>query len=361
MNRRFFLRIFFAFAIFAMAEAKSGERWIVVTSIFYPTKALQQLAEMPGWELVVVADKKTPKDWQLDNCHFLSVEKQRQLGYEIIDILPWNHYCRKNIGYLYAISQGATVIYETDDDNLIDNIPSPEELQEYCEIHCDESSTANIYAYFGQPTLWPRGFPLENIHASGSFWVTNQKEPLKIGVIQGLVNKDPDVDAIYRLTQGKEVYFAKKPPCSLPKGLFCPYNTQNTTFAYDAFWSLYIPVTTAFRVCDIWRGYIGQRLLWDIQHTVCFTSATAIQERNAHNYFMDFCDELQLYLQAGELVRFLKKWDTNETEIAERYRRLVEALIEKKFLPSNEIKFLQAWLRDLTRVGYRFPKSVETY
>ena len=40
------------------------DRWIVVTSIFNPTKDIKSLASIPGWKLVVVADKKTPKDWR---------------------------------------------------------------------------------------------------------------------------------------------------------------------------------------------------------------------------------------------------------------------------------------------------------
>ncbi|ETN70754.1 hypothetical protein NECAME_14556 [Necator americanus] len=37
--------------------------------------------------------------------------------YRIMGSLPYNSYARKNIGYLYAISNGAEWIYDTDDDN----------------------------------------------------------------------------------------------------------------------------------------------------------------------------------------------------------------------------------------------------
>ena len=33
--------------------------------------------------------------------------------------LPWHSFGRKNVGYIYAISQGAEVIFDFDDDNLI--------------------------------------------------------------------------------------------------------------------------------------------------------------------------------------------------------------------------------------------------
>ena len=33
-------------------------------------------------------------------------------------LIPWNHFGRKNVGFLYAIAHGAHVIYDTDDDNI---------------------------------------------------------------------------------------------------------------------------------------------------------------------------------------------------------------------------------------------------
>ena len=36
-----------------------------------------------------------------------------------VDHLPWNHFGRKNIGYLYAISMGAKTIFDFDDDNML--------------------------------------------------------------------------------------------------------------------------------------------------------------------------------------------------------------------------------------------------
>ena len=36
------------------------DKWIVVTTIQAPTPAMKALAEIPGWKMVVVGDKKTP-------------------------------------------------------------------------------------------------------------------------------------------------------------------------------------------------------------------------------------------------------------------------------------------------------------
>src|SRR5690348_250734 len=119
--------LFFLWALLpAFIFCQDAENWIVVTTIQYPTEALKKLARLSDWQLLVIGDKKTPKDWYLDEkCIYLSPEEQEKLPYELVKHLPWNHYSRKNIGYLYAIEHGARLIYETDDDNyVIDQIPS---------------------------------------------------------------------------------------------------------------------------------------------------------------------------------------------------------------------------------------------
>src|SRR4051812_3684016 len=93
-------------------------KFIIITSIFEPTEAVKKYANKEGWQLVVVGDKKSPGAWSYPNVTYLSAEDQIGLGYAMTDTLPWNHYCRKMIGYIYAVSKGADVIMDTDDDNI---------------------------------------------------------------------------------------------------------------------------------------------------------------------------------------------------------------------------------------------------
>jgi hypothetical protein len=90
-----------------------------ITSIDRVNYRGNQKPKIEGWKVVIVGDKKTPSDWNYTNCVYLSIEKQKNLGYRIHDLVPYGHYGRKNFGYLYAIQHGARVIYETDDDNML--------------------------------------------------------------------------------------------------------------------------------------------------------------------------------------------------------------------------------------------------
>lgn len=338
----------FSCALFATNNA---EKWIVITTIQYPTEQVRELAKIPGWRVVVVGDKKTPKDWALENCDYLSPEKQQSLGYEISNLMPWNHYSRKNVGYLYAIENGATIIYDTDDDNKPIAGLNPCAIDSTLSSLITSENCVNVYSYFGQPEVWPRGLPLQKIATSKSFQIASPTV-CKIGIEQGVVNESPDVDAIFRLTQDKVIDFTQQPPCFLPEGIFCPFNSQNTYIHKDSFYTLYIPSTVSMRVSDIWRGYIAQKLIWKFGYKLAFSGPSAIQHRNEHNLFHDYVLEQDLYLKAQPLLDFLSKWDdTQATEAFQLMRMLFGDLTEQKFFQEKELTLLEAWLRDLKRVG----------
>jgi hypothetical protein len=345
---RYLLIILLATDFFSIAS----DKWIVITTINYPTTAIKKLAAMKDWQLLVVADKKTPADWHLDNCIFLSPQNQQELPYKIIAHLPWNHYARKNVGYLYAIAHGAKIIYETDDDNeyLSDSI---ETLPESMQLDCcyTKNHIANVYAHFGQQSVWPRGFPLTAITRSSVPTLT--RNMLQITIQQGLVNYDPDVDAIYRLTHDKPIYFSEHAPLALNKGVFCPFNSQNTLFHYNAFWALLMPISVAMRVTDIWRSYWTQRIMWEHNQHLCFTKATALQYRNAHNLLDDFAQEQDLYLKTESLIHCLLSWQPTNTHIFTQMTEIIQLLAQNNFVGQTDVALMAAWIGDLKSIGYK--------
>merc|ERR1719231_14153 len=109
-------------------DRKNCSKWIVVTTIFQPSPATRKLGEMTkrGWCYVVVADKNGPPEYDdVEGVIYLTVEKQRAMHFQIMDHVPWKHFGRKNVGYLYAIAHGAKAIYDTDDDNRLINFDIP--------------------------------------------------------------------------------------------------------------------------------------------------------------------------------------------------------------------------------------------
>jgi len=348
-----------------LPDKDKNDKWIVITSIFAPTEDIKKLAKIEGWRLVVVADTKTPKDWNLPGVVFLSLEKQNELGLEVSEHIGFKTYARKNMGYLYSIMHGARYIYDTDDDNH----PYDGKIKfdtddvdvEHLVYHSDRTYY-NIMAHFGQSTLWPRGYPLNRISDSAirTYKKCKGTRPL---VQQGVVDGDPDLDAIQRLTRkDADVKFdvkfdPKAPDVVLPSGSYTSYNCQNTISSYDAFFSMFLPVKVTLRVTDIWRAYFAQRLLWDIGGHLKYHTATAYQDRSPHDFLKDFIDELDLYNYAGRIVDKLRSWKpADETvPVQERLFQIYKEMYKLGILQGEEVLAVRAWIRDLVRLGYKWP------
>ncbi|XP_055898617.1 uncharacterized protein LOC106077066 [Biomphalaria glabrata] len=342
------------------------EKWIVVTSIHPPTDDVKYLAQLPGWRVVVVGDVKSPANWSFLNCDFLSIEKQQLLNFKITGSLPYKSYARKDIGYLYAILNGAKYIYETDDDNRPSgNLEGFIYTPETPGLMYAGKKLFNPYQHFGQSTLWPRGYPLSKIGAanSRSYWLSNSWTSPTIQ--QGTVNGDPDVDAIFRLTRKSitsplnVTFDSHAPPVLVPQGVFSPFNSQNTLFHERAFWALLIPTGTTFRMCDIWRGYWAQRLMWEIGDRLAFFPPNAHQNRSAHSYMEDAEDEKDMYFQTDTLIDFLTYWTCpSSMTFFQCVLKLTTDMVVKHFWKSEEIELTSRWLEDLLELGYPEPKRV---
>ena len=117
-------------------------------------------------------------------------------GSHVLTSAP-NHCRRKNLGYLWAIQHGAEELYETDDDNEPVNNMLPNLDDGFYVYNGTGRRVANPYAYFGFPSIWPRGYPLDQIRPEAQMERFSRvaAKPL---ILQGLADKDPDVDAIFR-------------------------------------------------------------------------------------------------------------------------------------------------------------------
>jgi len=95
---------------------------LVITSIAKAdNRVLQTFAKdcpQHDVEFIVIGDKPSPLNFNLEGCNFYGLEAQRNLDFSFAKLVPERHYSRKNIGYLQAIKNGAEIIIETDDDNF---------------------------------------------------------------------------------------------------------------------------------------------------------------------------------------------------------------------------------------------------
>ena len=124
---------------------------------------------------------------------------------------------------------------------------------------------------FRESRIWPPGaFLLRLINDSfrkRALW--RRLDEHQCAIQQFLMDENPDVDAVFRLTNEGKEYF-KGEDVVLESGTWCPFNSQNTLWFPAAFPYLYLPCTATFRMTDIWRSFVAQICLYSAGGKVAF-------------------------------------------------------------------------------------------
>ena len=312
-----------------------------------------RFGEKFGIPLIAVGDRKSPNCTWPKGSEFLSLEHQKSMEFRLAELLPFDHYSRKNLGYLEAITRGATVLFDTDDDNA--PLPHWRPRSVHAEVRqVHHNGWVNVYQWFSSGFIWPRGFPLEHLRE----YQRTKAHARSDGVVecpvqQGLANGSPDVDAVWRLTLDREFNFEEAKSVWLAPGAWCPFNSQSTWWFPKAFPLLYLPSFVSFRATDIWRSFVAQRCLWELGYGIAFHGPESLQQRNAHNLLRDFEEEIPAYLNNSRIVTILEKIQlSGKTEaIAHNMHSCYEALASAGVLPGKEIPLVEAWIEDCESVG----------
>lgn len=317
-----------------------NKKCIVLTTINKPSQQiLSYIEKYSDWDLIIVGDNKTPDSkFENINCIYLSISKQNEIFPQLSELIPKNSYARKNLGYAYAFINNYDIVYDTDDDNFSE-ITDDHERYNTKEVSSN-NNFVNIYKLYTDKKVWPRGLPLR--HIDSEIFINDTKYICP--VIQGLVDGDPDVDAIFRLTNSLESEkFTKFNPantetCSLKPYTFCPFNTQNTYWTRkELFHLMYLPSTVSMRFTDILRGYIVEHQLWRRSLNIKFTNSTAIQTRNEHNIVKDLNDEIEMFQYTESIIEWLIQ--NKNIDVIKIY----EWLVSKNIVSQLELDILKEW------------------
>lgn len=333
---------------------------LLVTSIHAPNAAMRELAAgcvKHDWDFIIVGDSTSPSDFKLEGCRFLSLESQQESSFTLAEICPERSYTRKNLGYLEAIRAGAEVIVETDDDN------HPQEsfwIPRNRAVNCravEANGWVNAYRYFTSDFIYPRGLPLR--YSRDEPPDPKESSIAVCPIQQGLADHDPDVDAVYRMLFPLPFQFDTNiPPVILKAAAWCPFNSQNTTFFEEAFPLLYLPAHCSFRMTDIWRSFVAQRVLHEIGHGVLFHGPTVWQERNEHDLDRDFADEIPGYLYNSRIRESLLEISFGSSASTRlMMERCYERLMRSGWVGVGEESLLTAWFNDLDVFGSRTPSK----
>lgn len=287
----------------------------------------------------------------------------------------------KNAGYLYAISRGATAIWDFDDDHMLKywikdaaprGAPSLDDaatLQENILAVRPRDHlwpTYNPYPQLGAPALlsWPRGLPLDDIrkdHCSNAKVEPVTANSKSIGVLQSLSDYRPDVDDVFGSLVSTPFYFHQTQetrPLVVPKGVLSPYNSQSTLHFQPAFWALYLPVTVDPQIRDIWRSYIAQRLFWDAGLTVGFLRRPIVIHRSDGDAFKglgNYTTTMVASSRTQHLVEYLMNWKSAHKLLSQRAEQLWSDLHQEGYVGYQDVAMVKKWLQQLAKINYTFP------
>jgi hypothetical protein len=298
----------------------STENYIVTTTIFKPSKALDLFSKIDGWKLIVVGDLKTPHDLyhKYKNIIYLTPSDQIKIDKNLSNLIGWNCVQRRNFGYIYAYKQGAKFVATVDDDNIpYDFWADSFKLDKKIKIkkyYTNRKVFDPISIFKFKQQIWHRGYPLQELEIKEVLKIRFKNE--KFDVQANLWNKNPDIDAINRMN-------IKKPNFTFPvkqayaSNKISPFNSQNTILNRECIKNYFL-FPFVGRMDDIWASYYVQSLGFK----VFYDKPTVYQDRNAHSIYQDFILEDLGYKNNMNLINSLLK---NPNKI-------------KNFLPERSLK-----------------------
>ncbi len=273
---------------------------IVTTTINPPTKAIEALQAMKDWELVVVGDKKTPKDYRLDRGIYVPPEEQEKYDPALSDAIGWNCIQRRNFAFLWAKDMKADIVALVDDDN-IPYAGWGENLLVGKEVEVDYYET-DLPAFdpigaTNHRNLWHRGFPFQLVVKRDYSKKTRKK--VRVDIQADFWDGDPDIDAICRIEHAPECKFDSK-YFPLASNKIGPFDSQNT-FIRPEVLNDYFQFPFVGRMDDIWPGYYVQARGFK----VVYNKASVYQDRNVQDLTVNMRNEYIGYENNLKLVQDL--------------------------------------------------------
>lgn len=265
-----------------------NKKIIVSTSINPPTKAIMKFDNLKDWTLIVVGDKKTPKNYKLKNGIYLSPSDQEAIDKKLSNVLGWNCIERRNMGLVYAKKINAKVVALVDDDNIPykdwgNNILIGKKTK--AKFYKTSEPVFDPIYQTNYKNLWHRGFPIDRLDKRENLNYTIND--VKVDVQADFWNGDPDIDAVARIMQRKFNCRFKNKFFPFYSNKISPFNSQNT-FLDARLLKYYFLFPDQGRMHDIWASYYLQ---YKKKINIIYSKPSVFQDRNKHDLSIDLKNE----------------------------------------------------------------------
>lgn len=319
---------------------------------------------------LVIADKKTPTSAkkycsQIENKFnikviYLDVQDQdkffKKNFKQLYSLFPYNDAHRRLLGLIYINKFKPKRVIFIDDDNFVSNDV------DFLKGHMIVGSTVSGKSVFNKSKwpniyskvvtekkipIFPRGFPW--IYRNDESFKFNLRNVQNKKVIAncGFILGDPDIDAVSRLFWKIKVKNIKsKKNILIHKGMFCPFNDQNTCIDGDSSLMYYKPIS-AGRNSDIWTSYLYNKISEIHNSIISYGQPHLTQIRNIHDYWKDFDLEKQHNISTDYFVKLLMDVECKPGK--NYYSTFVNLLNKLAFNTSKKINKINLSIDDKNR------------
>jgi len=343
-------------------------RAVITTTIYRPTNLLDWAHHMRTEDIMIVSgDEKTPHDEVREILDFISDADGVETSYVVETdtrtsrAVPMHSIQRRNVAVLEAVRLGADMITTVDTDNFpladhrrnvgFGHLDSIEELLTkpwQGDLIGSSSGWANAGEWCDPPVLhrgWPLGIPSDPVPHSHSL------DDIRIGVHASLWLGDPDITALERLLDDPTVTGVPDDCVALEPGVWCPFNSQATTFRRELF-----PLLNVWpgvdRMDDIWPSYVARHIMDHLDYLVAYGAPNVRQERHEHDVVTDLENEIIGYRHTGALLEEIVSTDLGGIyDALDALEEVLETLRASRRLadviPPVTRDFWTAWVADL--------------
>jgi hypothetical protein len=278
-----------------------------------------------------------------------------------------SYLARKNIAFLLAVHQGATNILELECGTTIE-ASHLSTMMDTATAYTFLNTSINPMAYFGQPSIWPRGFPLTAIGETSTHFSLASSGSGRPVIHHTLTSGVPDVDDVFLLTrrvheQRMEVAFTTQPPLALVGDAYVPLPSHGTMFTREAFWAAGLPAHQPLATADVGRGYFAQRLLREVPGAMVAVHGH-LTHRSDDGTLHSSLRRMELANNLGNIAAIaehmlvtVQSWTRPPTATALHQAAMALALhfVREGIWSSNDTAVLEDFWHDLAVVGCPLP------
>jgi hypothetical protein len=175
----------------------------------------------------------------------------------------------------------------------------------------------------------------------------------RVGVVNGLIYGDPDIDAVERIVNEPVVsayrHQARAGVAIDPRFTWSPINSQNTAWRAELAPLMLLPPGVG-RYDDIWGSYIAQAVLAATDYKVVFGKPYVTQWRNEHDVVHDLELEVFGMRHTDRFVELVREAPVRAgASIVSNLAAVVDHLIDSE-LPMPD-RFLRSWVEHWAEVA----------